>query len=101
MLNWAGIVIGVAAFLIIGIFHPIVVKSEYYFSERIWPVFLVLGLICCGASLVVEHHVISSILGILGCVLLWCIRELKEQTRRVERGWFPRNPNRKFFMEGS
>ena len=33
-MNWQGIVIGAAAFLIIGIFHPIVVKGEYYFSKR-------------------------------------------------------------------
>ena len=94
MLNWSGIIIGVAAFLIIGIFHPVVIKGEYYFGERIWPVFLVLGLICGGASLVVEHHILSSLLGILSCVLLWCIRELKEQTKRVEQGWFPKNPKR-------
>ena len=94
-MNWSGICIGVAAFLIIGIFHPVVVKGEYYFGERIWPVFLVLGLLSGGASLLVEDCVMSGILGILSCVLLWCIRELKEQTERVERGWFPKNPNRK------
>ncbi len=84
-----------AAFLIIGIFHPVVIKCEYYFGERVWPVFLVLGLLSGGASLLVEDGVLSGILGILSCVLLWCIRELKEQTRRVEQGWFPKNPNRK------
>ena len=94
-MNWSGICIGVAAFLIIGIFHPVVVKGEYYFGERIWPVFLVLGLLTGGASLLTEDYTLSGILGILSCVLLWCIRELKEQTERVERGWFPKNPNRK------
>ncbi|MBQ9566075.1 MAG: DUF4491 family protein [Synergistaceae bacterium] len=94
-LNWNGVIIGVAAFLIIGIFHPVVIKCEYYFGERVWPVFLVLGLLSGGASLLVEDGVLSGILGILSCVLLWCIRELKEQTRRVEQGWFPKNPNRK------
>ena len=84
-----------AAFLIIGIFHPVVIKCEYYFGERVWPVFLVLGLLSGGASLLVEDGVLSGILGILSCVLLWCIRELKEQTRRVEQGWFPKNQNRK------
>lgn len=94
MFNWSGIIIGAAAFLIIGIFHPVVIKCEYYFGERIWPVFLILGLLCGGASLLVEQHIISSLLGILSCVLLWCILELKEQTTRVEKGWFPKNPNR-------
>lgn len=36
----AGIVIGVATFLIIGIFHPLVTKGEYYFGVRIWWIFL-------------------------------------------------------------
>jgi len=26
---------------------------------------------------------------------LWSIHELFEQEKRVERGWFPKNPNRK------
>ena len=30
--NLTGIVIGVATFLIIGIFHPLVIKGEYWFG---------------------------------------------------------------------
>lgn len=37
-MNWQGIIIGGMAFLIIGIFHPIVIKGEYYFSKKIRPV---------------------------------------------------------------
>ena len=29
-----GLVIGICTFLIIGMFHPIVVKAEYYWSTR-------------------------------------------------------------------
>ena len=87
MLNWSGLILGVAAFLIIGIFHPIVIKCEYYFGEKVWPVLLVLGLLCGGASLLTEDGTASGVLGILSCVLLWCIRELKEQAQRVECGW--------------
>ena len=36
--------------------------------------------------------VLSAILGVLIFVLLWCIRELKEEARRMERGWSPRKP---------
>lgn len=86
-LNWGGVIIGAAAFLIIGIFHPIVVKCEYYFGEKVWPVFLILGLLTGGASLLTEDYTLSGILGILSCVLLWCIHELKEQAQRVECGW--------------
>ena len=33
-MNYTGILIGIVTFLIIGIFHPIVIKSEYYFSKK-------------------------------------------------------------------
>ena len=40
MLNWSGILIGLTSFIVIGVFHPVVIKCEYYFSDRVWPVFL-------------------------------------------------------------
>ena len=39
-----GIAIGICTFLIIGLFHPIVVKAEYYWGTRCWWIFLVLGI---------------------------------------------------------
>ena len=93
-MNFSGLITGIISFLIIGILHPVVIKCEYYFSSKIWPVFLVLGLIACAGSLMIQSELISSILGVLGCCLLWCIKELKEQEQRVKKGWFPANPNR-------
>ena len=29
-MNWNGLLIGVITFIIIGLFHPIVIKAEYY-----------------------------------------------------------------------
>lgn len=94
MLNWSGILIGLTSFIVIGVFHPVLIKCEYYFSDRVWPVFLAGGLAFCAASLFVERPLLSSVLGVVGFSLLWTIRELKQQTRRVEKGWFPRNPKR-------
>lgn len=34
-----GILIGLNLFIIIIVFHPIVIKCEYYFSKKIWPLF--------------------------------------------------------------
>ena len=31
-----GIILGIASFLSIGVFHPIVIWCEYHFSYRIW-----------------------------------------------------------------
>ncbi|NIM92542.1 MAG: DUF4491 family protein [Anaerolineales bacterium] len=93
-MNYDGIIIGAAAFLIIGIFHPIVVKSEYYFGVRIWPVFLLAGVSSIGTSLFVENTLVSTVLGVFGFACLWSIRELHEQEERVRKGWFPKNPDR-------
>jgi hypothetical protein len=88
-MNFTGILIGIVAFVIIGVFHPIVVKCEYYFSHRMWPVFLGLGVASIAGSFFIHHHVGAASLGVLGCTFLWSIRELKEQKERVEKGWFP------------
>jgi len=37
-----GLAVGLATFLIIGLFHPVVIKCEYYFGVRCWWWFLVL-----------------------------------------------------------
>lgn len=93
-MNFVGITIGVISFFIIGVFHPIVIKCEYYFSDRVWPVFFVLGIASIIGSLFISNNIITASLGVLGCTFLWSIGELKEQKERVEKGWFPRNPNR-------
>lgn len=93
-LNFEGIAVGAASLLIIGAFHPLVIWCEYHFTQRVWPMFLIAGLLfLCGALFV--QGLISIVLGLLGAGCLWSIRELKEQARRVERGWFPQNPKRK------
>ncbi len=94
VLNWTGIISGAAMIILTGIFHPVVVKCEYYFSAKVWPVFLVLGLVSFWVSAVAENGAVSNVAGILGAILLWCIRELKEQEKRVANGWFPKNPKR-------
>mgnify|MGYP002410113442 CR=1 FL=1 len=94
IINFAGLVIGIAAFLIIGIFHPIIIKCEYYFTDKIWPVFLIVGIAAAVSSCFIRHSIFSAVLAIFGCTCLWSIIELKEQKRRVEKGWFPKNPAR-------
>ncbi|HQG67393.1 MAG TPA: DUF4491 family protein, partial [Paludibacteraceae bacterium] len=36
MLQYKGLLIGIAVFLMIGIFHPLVIKAEYYWGIRSW-----------------------------------------------------------------
>lgn len=86
-----GIIIGIGAFLIIGIFHPIVIKGEYYIGKKIWPIFLIGGLISIVISLFVGNLILSALIGVLGFTFLWSIHEIIEQEKRVEKGWFPKN----------
>jgi hypothetical protein len=89
-----GVYAGLISLLIIGVFHPVVIKSEYYFGKRIWPVFLILGILLGGASILMGNTYHSIFLGILAFTCFWSIVELFEQERRVNKGWFPRNPLR-------
>lgn len=93
-MNFFGIVIGLIAFFIIGIFHPIVIKTEYYFGKKVWPVFLVVGIFCLLISIFINDKIISAIIGVLGFSSIWSIHELIEQEERVNKGWFPKNPRR-------
>ena len=91
-----GLLIGVSTFLIIGLFHPVVIKCEYYFGTRCWWWFLVLGLVGVGLSIWVENVLWSSLLGVFSFSSFWTIKEIFDQKKRVEKGWFPRNPKRKY-----
>ena len=93
-LNLEGIFVGAASLLVIGAFHPLVIWCEYHFAQRVCPVFLIVGMLCLLAALLIQG-LLSILLGLLGAGCLWSIRELKEQAKRVERGWFPKNPKRK------
>ena len=94
-MNYSGLIIAVITFLVIGVFHPIVIKGEYYFGTRCWWVFLLAGIAFIVASLLVSDDMLSPILGVVGCSCLWSILEIFEQKWRVEKGWFPKNPKRK------
>lgn len=91
-----GLVIGVGTFLIIGLFHPIVIKSEFYWGTKCWWVFLSLGIIGIIASICVENILIASLLGVFAFSSFWSIKEIFEQEERVRKGWFPKNPKRKY-----
>lgn len=94
-MNFTGIIVGLATFLIIGVFHPIVIKAEYYFGAGCWWVFLLWGILFCGLSFMVEGMIVSTILGVIGFSSFWSILELIHQKERVRKGWFPKGPGHK------
>ncbi len=93
-MNFTGIIIGSAIFLMIGIFHPIVIKAEYYYGTKCWPIFALVGLLTLIGSLLISSTVWSVLLGSFAFSCFWSILELFQQKKRVEKGWFPKNPNR-------
>lgn len=99
-LHFTGIIIGVATFLIIGLFHPIVIKGEYFFGVGIWWLFLLSGIVSGVASLLVGDVLLSTLLAVWSASSLWGIGELVHQRKRVERGWFPARPEGKIRLLG-
>ena len=94
-MNYTGIIIGFATFFIIGIFHPIVIKAEYYFGKQCWWAFAIGGVLFALGSLLAGHVILSSLSGVTAFSCFWSILELFEQEKRVKKGWFPSNPGRK------
>lgn len=93
--NLSGLLIGLCTFLIIGLFHPLVIKGEYHFGVKCWWAFLVLGIVCTILSIAIENATCSIILGVTAFSAFWSILEVFEQRKRVEKGWFPKNPKRR------
>jgi uncharacterized membrane protein len=93
--NLTGLIIGIATFLIIGVFHPLVIKAEYHFGTKSWRAFLICGILFMVLSVIIENLTVSVLMGVIAFSCFWSIREIFEQKNRVEKGWFPANPKRK------
>lgn len=93
-LHLGGLLVGLCTFLIIGICHPLVIKGEYYFGEKIKWWFLIAGIIFLVCSVTSDGLVTSALLGVASFSAFWSVKEVKEQVERVRKGWFPANPSR-------
>lgn len=90
-----GVVLGVCVFLIIGLFHPLVVRAEYHFGVRAGWGFGLFGAAMGIACVLVDSLFLSACLGVTAFSSFWSIREVFQQRERVAKGWFPANPKRK------
>ncbi len=98
-MSFEGIILGLSVFLIIGVFHPIVIKMEYYLGKRSWWMLLLAGIIFCILSVYATNQTVSAILGATAFSCFWSIHELFEQEKRVLKGWFPVNPRREEYYK--
>ncbi|MDR1500368.1 MAG: DUF4491 family protein [Tannerellaceae bacterium] len=94
LIHFEGLLIGITTFLIIGLFHPMVIKAEYYWGTKSWWIFLVWGAGGVTLSLLTSNVFISAICGVFAFSSFWAIKELFEQEKRVLKGWFPKNPKK-------
>lgn len=100
MENWLvehgllGLIIGLCTFLVIGLFHPVVIKCEYYFGVKCWWWFLLLGVAACIMSVILTDVFWSALAGVVGFSSFWTIKEIFDQRERVRKGWFPANPRK-------
>lgn len=92
--NLDGVAIGLATFLIIGLFHPLVIKGEYYMGQTCNWLFLAGGIGTLIGSLLTQGTP-SILLGVTSFSCFWSILEVREQRERVRKGWFPDNPRRR------
>ena len=94
-MNLIGLLVGLSTFLIIGLFHPLVIKAEYYIGGKSWIIFALAGVGFSIASLLTEGFILSTILGVVAFSSFWSILEVFEQRKRVQKGWFPEGPGHK------
>ena len=93
-MNYVGILIGLATFLIIGLFHPLVIKGEYYFGTKCWWAFLAAGLLFAALSLCAGNLYVSILSGVVSFSSFWGILEVFDQRKPVLKGCLPKNPKR-------
>ncbi|UKI39429.1 MAG: DUF4491 family protein [Alistipes putredinis] len=94
--NLTGLIIGAATFLVIGLFHPLVIKGEYYFGVQCWWVFMLAGAgFMCGALLLEKRTSLVDLRrdGILVSVVHR--RAFSLNGAVWKKGWFPSNPKKK------
>lgn len=92
--NISGLIVGLCTFLIIGLFHPLVIKGEYYFGRKCRWWFLAGGIVTLILCVMVKDILFASLLGVTAFSCFWSIKEVDEQVERVRKGWFPANPAR-------
>ncbi len=94
--QYNGVILGLATIGIFELSHKLVIWGEYYWGRKVWWAFLIVGLLSLLGGLLLPYVLYSAILAVWGFCCLWGIGEVFLQTRRVAKGWFPKNPKRMY-----
>jgi putative Mn2+ efflux pump MntP len=94
-LNLTGLIAAISAFLGIWLGHVSVRIIERKAKMLLPPILiaLVLGLALEIWSLLTDHWLLNTALGILGITLLWDALEFVRQEKRIKKGHAPANPS--------
>ena len=76
-----GIIIGVVTFFLIGIFHPLVIKGEYYFGRKVNKFFILFGVIFVALSLYIKSLTQVSLLVSLSVAVFGQLARLLSRNR--------------------
>ncbi len=94
-MNWTGLLIGTASFIMIGLFHPAVKILEYHIGKKGWWIFFV-----CGITFTIlsfhTNNIWSMLLGTVGFGCFWSTHEMFLQHKRVLKGRAKMNPKRTY-----
>jgi len=82
-MQFAGIIVGIFTFIMIGVLHFAVVKIERVIGSHIWPCFVILGLVFGVVSVIVSDVLASALMGVSGFLFAWSGPELRKQRERV------------------
>ncbi len=94
-MKYLGPILGLVSFVTIGIFHPVVIKLEYYLGKKSWWILALPGLLFVILSLFM-NEILSILFGVLGFSLFWSAIEMFKQHDRILNGRAKRNPKRKY-----
>ena len=75
-LYYTGVLIAIMSLLIIGIFHPIVIKTEYYTGTKYSWVFLLVGILSLFVTGIIECTTMYAILCVFGESSILSVKEL-------------------------
>jgi hypothetical protein len=92
-LNFTGLIAAISAFLGIWLGH-VSVRIIERSAKRLWlPILtaITLGLALETWSLLTDHRLLNTVLGILGITVLWDALEFLRQEKRVKKGHAPAN----------
>ena len=82
-MQYAGVILGLYTFTMIGILHVSVVKIERIIGAHVWSGFVLLGAIFGAWSLFTTDVLTSTLLGVSGFLFAWSGPELRKQKERV------------------